>query len=105
MAMNDDTGKTGVVYLVGAGPGHPGLMTRLGLEMLQKCDAVVYDDLIPQEIVADLPVSIERYYVGKRAGHHYKSQDETSELLVDLARRGLKIVRWKGGDPPARASR
>ncbi|NQU06354.1 MAG: uroporphyrinogen-III C-methyltransferase, partial [Calditrichaeota bacterium] len=89
----------GIVYLVGSGPGHPDLITRLGWDTLQKCDAVVYDDLAAYELVAALPDRIERHYVGKRAGAHYKPQDATSNLLVEIARRGLNVVRLKGGDP------
>jgi len=97
--MSRDTKRTGTVHLVGAGPGHPGLITRLGLELLQKCDAVVYDDLIPYELVAELPMNIERHYVGKRAGKHSQPQKDTTNLLISLAERGLNVVRLKGGDP------
>ena len=97
--MADLPKTTGMVYLVGAGPGHPGLITRLGYELLQKCDAVAYDALIPMELIAELPQKIERYYVGKRAGRHSLPQSQINELLVTLARRGLKVVRLKGGDP------
>jgi uroporphyrinogen III methyltransferase/synthase len=91
--------ENGIVYLVGSGPGHPDLITRMGWDALQNCDAVVYDDLAAFELVAALPDKIERYYVGKRAGAHYKPQDSTSELIVEIARRGLNVVRLKGGDP------
>jgi len=97
--MNNMKKGTGIVYLVGAGPGHPGLITMLGHRLLQECDAVVYDDLIPYELVSALPAKIERHYVGKRAGRHSTPQNETSDLLVELAKRGLKVVRLKGGDP------
>jgi uroporphyrinogen III methyltransferase/synthase len=89
----------GVVYLVGAGPGHPGLITRWGYELLQRCDAVAYDALIPMELIAELPEKVEKYYVGKRAGKHSVPQPQINELLVSLARRGLNVVRLKGGDP------
>lgn len=91
--------KSGIVYMVGAGPGHPGLITRMGYELLQSCDAVAYDDLIPLELVVRLPESTERYYVGKRAGKHSMSQEKINDLLVELAKRGLSVVRLKGGDP------
>ncbi|MDP8238843.1 MAG: uroporphyrinogen-III C-methyltransferase [Candidatus Hatepunaea meridiana] len=87
------------MFLVGAGPGHPGLITLYGHELLRKCDVVVYDDLAPYELVAALPSHIERYYVGKRAGRHSKPQKETNSLLVSLAKEGKKVVRLKGGDP------
>ncbi|HHE46089.1 MAG TPA: uroporphyrinogen-III C-methyltransferase, partial [Bacteroidetes bacterium] len=97
--MSRDTPETGTIYLVGAGPGHPGLITRLGHQLLQDCDAVVYDDLAPYELVAELPPNIVRYYVGKRAGRHSRPQKETNSLLISLAEKGLNVVRLKGGDP------
>ena len=90
--------SAGTVYLVGAGPGHPGLITRMGYELLQSCDAVAYDALIPLELIAELPRCIERHYVGRRAGRHSMPQPEKNQLLVDLALRGLNVVRLKGGD-------
>ncbi len=89
----------GTVYLVGAGPGHPGLITRLGYELLQHCDAVAYDALVPLELIVELPERVETYYVGKRAGKHSLPQEDINELLVSLARRGRDVVRLKGGDP------
>ncbi len=97
--MNVECGKCGTVYLVGAGPGHPGLITRLGYELLQGCDAVAYDALIPLELIVALPERIERHYVGKRMGKHSQPQEDINHLLVELARRGLNVVRLKGGDP------
>ncbi|NQT34658.1 uroporphyrinogen-III C-methyltransferase [bacterium] len=91
--------KIGTVYLVGAGPGDPGLITLRGYELLQSCDAVVYDDLAAYELVAATPPHVERYYVGKRAGKHSRLQNETSKMLVMLVKRGLNVVRLKGGDP------
>ena len=97
--MTDKQQKNGIIYLVGSGPGHPGLITKLGYDLLNTSDAVVYDDLIPIELVVALPESIKQYYVGKRAGHHSKPQNETNDLLCDLAGKGLTVVRLKGGDP------
>lgn len=97
--MTESPRPTGIVYLVGAGPGHPGLITRWGYELLQHCDAVAYDALIPMELIAGLPQTVEKHYVGKRAGRHSFPQSQINELLVTLARRGLKVVRLKGGDP------
>jgi uroporphyrinogen III methyltransferase/synthase len=96
--MSSNSEKSGIVYLVGAGPGHPGLITRMGYELLQRCDAVAYDALIPLELISSLPQRVERYYVGRRAGKHSMPQSEKNELLVELASRGLKVVRLKGGD-------
>jgi uroporphyrinogen III methyltransferase/synthase len=96
--MNDGPKKAGIVYLVGAGPGHPGLITRMGYELLQHCDAVAYDALIPLELISSLPERVERHYVGRRAGRHSMPQAEKNRLLLDLALRGLNVVRLKGGD-------
>jgi uroporphyrinogen III methyltransferase/synthase len=97
--MTDSSAKYGTVYLVGAGPGHPGLITRWGFDLLQKCDAVAYDALIPMELISGLHDGVEKYYVGKRSGKHSMPQSQINELLVSLARRGLNVVRLKGGDP------
>src|SRR3990172_13128294 len=97
--MKESLKQLGIVYLVGAGPGHPGLITRLGYDLLQKCDAVAYDALIPMELITGLPERVEKHYVGKRAGKHSLPQSEINALLAALARRGLKVVRLKGGDP------
>ena len=98
--MVDNSAKApGTVFLVGAGPGHPGLITRLGYELLQHCDAVAYDALIPMELIAALPERVERHYVGKRAGKHSLPQAKINELLAGLAKRGMNVVRLKGGDP------
>ena len=91
--------ETGTVYLVGAGPGHPGLITRWGYDLLQQCDAVAYDALIPMELITSLPERVEKHYVGKRAGKHSLPQPQINELLATLAKRGLQVVRLKGGDP------
>ena len=97
--MDKKTPQSGIVYLVGAGPGHPGLITRMGYDLLQHCDAVAYDALIPLELIASLPARVERHYVGRRAGKHSMPQAQKNQLLVDLALRGLNVVRLKGGDP------
>ena len=89
----------GKVYLVGAGPGDPGLITVRAAQLLRTCDAVVYDRLVPLELVVALPSFIERYFVGKSSDGHSLPQEEINALLVDLAQKGLKVVRLKGGDP------
>jgi len=93
------TGRVGKVVLVGAGPGHPGLITVDGLEALRRADAVVYDRLTASELLDEAPVGAERVYVGKTAGCHPYPQSEISKLLVSLARAGKTVVRLKGGDP------
>jgi len=87
------------VYLIGAGPGDPDLITVRGREALAACDAVVYDNLVPGELVVSLPESVERYYAGKQAGRHVMPQEEINRLLVKLAREGRNVARLKGGDP------
>jgi uroporphyrinogen III methyltransferase/synthase len=95
----EPTPRKGIVYLVGAGPGDPDLVTVKAKNLLEQCDVVVYDALIPYELVATLPVEIERRYVGKKTGRHSVSQDEINGLLVTLALQGKRVVRLKGGDP------
>jgi uroporphyrinogen III methyltransferase / synthase len=97
--MENNSKSSGIVYLVGAGPGHPDLITRMGYDLLQNCDAVAYDALIPMELISGLPDRVEKYYVGKRAGKHSLPQSQINDLLLKLAKRGLKVVRLKGGDP------
>jgi len=91
--------ETGVVYLVGAGPGDPGLITEKGLSRLRICDAVVYDSLLSPRLLDEVPDQCRKIYVGKRAGRHSMKQEEINKLLVELAGEGLAVVRLKGGDP------
>jgi uroporphyrinogen III methyltransferase/synthase len=88
-----------MVYLVGAGPGDPGLITVKGLEVLQKAQVVVYDQLASPELLKEAPGDAEIIYVGKKAGAHALPQEGINQLLVDKARAGLTVVRLKGGDP------
>jgi uroporphyrin-III C-methyltransferase len=89
---------SGKVYLVGAGPGDPELITVKGLKILQKADVVVYDRLIPKELLNFCKVEAEKIYVGKNIGD-YVIQDEINELLVKKAMESKIVVRLKGGDP------
>ncbi|MBN1691245.1 MAG: uroporphyrinogen-III C-methyltransferase [Dehalococcoidia bacterium] len=91
--------KKGKVYLVGAGPGDPGLFTLKGVECMAGADVVVYDHLINNLILDHAPAAAEKTYVGKRGGSYHVGQDEISQLLVRLARGGKTVVRLKGGDP------
>jgi len=91
--------STGTVYIVGAGPGDPGLITAKGLEILRSADVVVYDRLVAPALVAEAPPAAERVFVGKRTHGAGAEQEHINALLVDRARRGLMVVRLKGGDP------
>ncbi|MDP8243469.1 MAG: uroporphyrinogen-III C-methyltransferase [Candidatus Hinthialibacter antarcticus] len=91
--------NTGVVYLVGAGPGDPGLLTVKGRDALLRAEVLVYDNLVADEIVALAPPSAERIYVGKTAGRHTMPQESINELLAEQALDGKIVVRLKGGDP------
>ena len=89
----------GVVYLVGAGPGDPGLITAKGLELLRSAEVVVYDRLVSAALVAAAPASAERVFVGKHPHEAGTRQQDINALLVDRARSGRTVVRLKGGDP------
>jgi uroporphyrin-III C-methyltransferase len=90
---------SGVVYLVGAGPGDPGLLTLRGAEVLRSADVVVYDRLAPEALLDLAPRRAERIDVGKIPGGSRVDQSTINELVVARARRGLAVVRLKGGDP------
>ena len=89
----------GVVYVVGAGPGDPGLITAKGLEILRSADIVVYDRLVAPALVAAAPASAERVFVGKQPHDTGTRQQDINALLIDRAVRGKTVVRLKGGDP------
>src|SRR5689334_20749888 len=89
----------GAVWLVGAGPGDPELLTIKALKALQGADVVVHDGLVSDEILNLAPAATRRISVAKRKSRHSYSQDEINRMLVAFAREGLKVVRLKGGDP------
>jgi len=88
-----------MVYLVGAGPGDPGLITAKGLAVLRRAQVVVYDQLASPELLKEAPAAAEIIYVGKKAGAHAVPQEGINDLLVARAKAGLTVVRLKGGDP------
>jgi uroporphyrinogen III methyltransferase/synthase len=87
------------VYLIGAGPGDPSLITVKGRRILETADAVLFDHLAPAALVELAPAHAERIYVGKKKAAHAFTQDEICAMLIERARRGLTVVRLKGGDP------
>lgn len=89
----------GKVYLVGAGPGDPELLTLKALRLLRTAEAVLHDDLVAPEILELIPPTAQIYNVGKRCGKKKISQGEINSLMVALAAFGLRVVRLKGGDP------
>lgn len=91
--------RPGKVYLVGAGPGDPELITRKGARVLGMADVVLYDNLANPALLALAPPAAIRVYVGKKRAAHHATQDEISALLVEHARMGRVVVRLKGGDP------
>ena len=94
-----DNNVPGIVYLVGAGPGDPELLTLKALRLIKNCDALVHDALVSDEIVKETSKNTEIYNVGKRAGKCSVPQADTNSLLVKLAKDGKNVVRLKGGDP------
>lgn len=91
--------QTGKVWLVGAGPGDPGLLTLRGRQVLQQAQVVVYDSLVGPGVLGMAPAGAEWIDVGKRAGNHPVPQEQINAILLREAQKGLRVVRLKGGDP------
>lgn len=97
--MNHERIPSGKVYIVGAGPGAPDLITVRGLAAIREADVVCYDALVNPSLLDQAPPGAERIYVGKRCGCHSMKQEEVNRTVVAQARDGKTVVRLKGGDP------
>lgn len=91
--------ESGVVHIVGAGPGDPELLTLKALRLIQNADVIIYDRLIGEDILNFAREGAERVYVGKAPGAHAKTQQQINDLMIEAAAAGRNVVRLKGGDP------
>src|SRR5437899_6481981 len=87
------------VFIVGAGPGDPKLITLKAVEVIKSADAVLYDRLVSKKIIRMIPKKAEKVYVGRDVGNDYEHQNKTNELMLRYAKRNKNVVRLKGGDP------
>src|ERR1044071_1389220 len=94
-----DNMSQGTVYLVGAGPGDPGLLTVRGLDLLRSAEVIVYDRLVNKALLEEAPAKALRIFAGKAPGYHSLPQEEINAILIEHARAGRNVVRLKGGDP------
>lgn len=90
---------TGKVFIVGAGPGDPKLITLKAVEAIKSSDVVLYDRLVSKKIISMIPKKSQKLYVGRDVGDDYKHQDTTNDMMVKFAKKNKNVVRLKGGDP------
>jgi uroporphyrinogen III methyltransferase/synthase len=105
MDSNSSSERRGIVYLVGAGPGDPGLITVKGRRLLEQADAVVYDALSDPRLLSHCRDDAEKIYVGKRAAAHHFTQEQINALLVKLGGEGKRVVRSRAATPSSSARR
>lgn len=98
LAVKFNMNNNGIVYLIGAGPGDPGLITVKGIEKIREADVILYDNLANKEFLSQASDKAELIFVGKQAGKHFVKQEKTIEILIQKAKEGKKVVRLKGGD-------
>jgi uroporphyrin-III C-methyltransferase len=91
--------KKGKVFICGAGPGDPKLITLRAMELLKTCDVILYDRLVGKEIIDQIHAGAEKVYVGRTVGDPTTHQDRTNELMIKYAKKGKSVLRIKGGDP------
>lgn len=91
--------KKGKVFICGAGPGDPGLVTVRAMELLKMCNVILYDRLVGKEIIDQIPAKAEKVFVGRTVGDPTTHQDRTNKLMVQHAKKGKTVLRLKGGDP------
>jgi uroporphyrin-III C-methyltransferase len=95
----DNRNNSGMVFICGAGPGNPKLLTLRALELIDESDVILYDRLIGDEIIKLFPEKTEKVYVGRNIGDPTTHQNKTNELMLEYAKKGKKVLRLKGGDP------
>ncbi|HEY3095031.1 MAG TPA: uroporphyrinogen-III C-methyltransferase [Nitrososphaera sp.] len=97
--MEQEIMKKGIVFICGAGPGDPNLITLRAMKLLKTCDVILYDRLVGDGIIDQMPEGAEKVYVGRTVGDPTTHQDRTNELMVKYAKKGKNVLRLKGGDP------